>query len=220
MAALRSRLAAAEADAADARAALATAAAAAAAAAARDSDRPRPPARAAPEAAAPALLEDLLARATAAGAAHPRAAAAELLVSFLDANWRSPLRAALSGPDESAGDDADWDAAGVTGIYIDDEWVQFVDDDSRAYYYYSTVTGRTRWQKPPPRDAAPSPDAADGRLVVPGRSPGPPPPWSPPGAAGDIPAVPLPAPPPARPKHGAVLPCSDRDPTLSAAHFL
>ena len=104
--------------------------------------------------AVPRMLAEFHAEAESAGASEPREAAAEMFISCVDAAWRSHLRKAL-GPREPSSEAVSpapvpappptptptpslragetWDSTpGVTGIYIDDEWVQFVDDESRG----------------------------------------------------------------------------------------
>jgi len=165
--------------------------------------------------AAPRLLASLLDDARAAGAADPQAAAAEVFVTLLEPDWRASLRRALEGPArperapwEPAAPDDRWDArrprssgdasvsptmdrqvTGVTGIYVDDEWVQFMDDDTRCYFYYSTLTGRTKWQRPGNAVASPLERRGGGSALARG-APAPPRPWSPPGSAAGRPPAP------------------------------
>ena len=58
------------------------------------------------------------------------------------------------------------DGAPAVGVYVDDDWVRLVDDDSRAFYYYCPATGQTSWQPPgtlvvAASRAARRPDASD-----------------------------------------------------------
>ena len=74
-----------------------------------------------------------------------------------ETNWTKPGAASASSNAQAATQDDGYDTAGNATDYDTDnqeyagqadEWVQYWDDSSQAFYYYNTSTGEASWTRP------------------------------------------------------------------------